>query len=300
MSASTARYGGIETGGTKIVCAVGSGPGNLEAEVRFPTTTPPENIAQIVEFFRSENAQVPLSAIGLAAFGPLDLNPASPTYGYVTATNKLDWINTDLAGRLERLLSIPIAFDTDVNGAALGEYYWGAGQDCESLVYITIGTGIGVGVVIQGRPLHGLVHPEGGHILVPHDRRLDPFDGCCAYHGDCLEGLASGTALRQRWDCPAETLPGDHPAWKLEADYIARALHSLILTLSPNRVILGGSVMKQEQLYPLVRQQVQASLHGYFRSPAILDHIHTYIVPPLLGGQAGVLGAIALAQNKVR
>ena len=290
-------YGGIEAGGTKFVCAVGSGPNDIRADTQFPTTTPDETIGRTIEFFRSHRAE--LVALGIASFGPVDLNRASPTFGYITTTPKPGWANTDLAGALRREFGLPVGFDTDVNGAALGEYRWGAGQGLDTFLYLTIGTGIGGGGMVGGKLVHGLVHPEMGHMRLPRDRESDPFDGTCPFHGDCLEGLASGPALQSRWGQPAETLPSDHPAWPLEAHYLALALVNLICTLSPRRIILGRGVMKERQLFPLIRRQVQELLNGYVRAPDILEEIDRYIVAPILGGRAGVLGAIALAEREV-
>jgi fructokinase len=290
--------GGIEAGGTKFVCAVGSGPEDIRAEVRFPTTTPEETIGRAMAFFREQTVICgPLSGVGIAAFGPLDPNPASPSYGRITTTPKPGWGNTDLAGAVRQAFDVPIGFDTDVNGAGLGEWRWGAAQGLDTFIYLTIGTGIGGGGLVNGRLLHGLIHPEMGHIRLPHDWSADPYSGGCPYHGDCLEGMASGPAMAERWGAPADTLPADHPAWDLEAGYLASALHTLICTLSPQRIILGGGVMQQPQLFPLVRRKVQASLNGYVQSPAVLESIDAYIVPPTLGSEAGVLGAFALAQR---
>ena len=289
-------WGGIEAGGTKFVCAVGTGPDDLRAEVRFPTTTPEETIGRAIQFFQQQRKE-PLTAIGIASFGPVDLNPDSPTFGYITDTPKSEWAHTDLAGRIRRALGVPVGFDTDVNVAALGEYRWGAAQGLDTFIYLTIGTGIGGGGMVNGKLMHGLVHPEMGHIRIPHDRDRDPYPGSCPYHGDCLEGLAAGPALEERWGQRGETLPTDHPAWPLEADYLAFGLVNIICILSPQRIIIGGGVMQQPQLFPLVRRRVQELLNNYLPVPAILDHIDDYIVPPGLGDQAGVLGAMALAQH---
>ncbi len=292
-------YGGIEAGGTKFVCAVGSGPEDLRGETRFPTTTPEETLNRAIAFFRQQQATLdePLTAIGVAAFGPLDPDPDSPTFGFITTTPKPGWANTDFAGVIRRALRLPGGFDTDGNGAALAEQRWGAAPGLDPFVYLTIGTGIGGGGMAAGRLLHGLLHPEMGHLRVPHDRQADPFPGSCPFHGDCLEGLASGPALEQRWGRQAETLPPDHPAWALEARYLALGLVNIILTLAPQRIILGGGVMQQPLLFPLVRREVQKLLNGYIHAPEILERIDNYIVPPALGNRAGVLGAIALAQN---
>jgi fructokinase len=292
-----ALYGGIEGGGTKFVCIVASGPGDIRAERRFPTTTPEETIRRALAFFRESAGDEPLAALGIATFGPVDLNPASPRYGYITSTPKPYWANTDIVGPLRAALNLPVGFDTDVNGAALGEHRWGAAQGLDTFLYFTIGTGIGAGVVVNGAPVHGLVHPETGHILLRRDPARDPFPGKCPFHGDCFEGLAAGPAMLARWGAPAETLPPDHPAWELEAEYIAQALTTQILSLSPQRIILGGGVMQQPALLPLIRRRVPELLNGYVQSPAILTGMDEYLVPPALGGRAGVLGAIALAMQ---
>lgn len=291
--------GGIEAGGTKFVCAVGAGPDDVRAETRFPTTTPDETLGRAIAFFREQQRQTPLAAIGVGSFGPIDPHPNSPTYGYVTSTPKVGWPFTDIAGPIRRALNVPVAFDNDVNVAALGEYRWGAAQGLDTFVYLTIGTGIGGGVMANGRLLHGLVHPEMGHMRVPHDRQIDPFAGNCPYHGDCWEGLAAGPAMGARWGQRAETLPPDHPAWALEAYYLGAALTNTICALSPQRIILGGGVMAQPQLFPLVRQQVRELLNGYIQTSAILEQIDQYIVPPGLGNRSGMLGAFALAQGVI-
>ena len=295
----TSTYvGGIEAGGTKFVCAVGTGPDDVRAETRFPTTTPEETIGRAVAFFREQEAiHGRPAAIGIASFGPLDPNPASPTFGYITSTPKPRWANVDLAGAIRSSLGVPVGFDTDVNIAGLGEWRWGAAQGLSNFIYLTIGTGVGGGVLIDGKPVHGLIHPELGHIPVPHDRAADPFEGFCPYHGDCLEGMAAGPAIGERWGRPAVDLPSDHPAWELEAHYLALALHVFICTLSPERIILGGGVMEQIQLFRLIRHKVIACLNGYIQSPSILSNIDGYIVPPGLGNRAGVLGAFAQAQQ---
>ena len=290
-------YGGIEAGGTKFVCAVGSGPHDITAEIRFPTTEPRETISRAVEFFRQQAASRTIDAIGIAAFGPLDPDPRSATFGFITSTPKPGWRNVDVAGAIHRALNAPVGFDTDVNGAALGEWRWGAAQGLENFVYLTIGTGIGGGGLLNGGLMHGLLHPEMGHMRVPHDWEDDPYAGHCPYHGDCLEGLASGPAIGERWQKPAEQLGDDHPAWELEARYLALALVNIVLTLSPQRIILGGGVMRQQALFGLIRVQVQELLNGYVQSPAILDEIDSFIVPPGLDEKAGVLGAFALAER---
>lgn len=286
-------YGGMECGGTKFVCATGAESGKLLARTEFPATTSAETIARALEFFQAQPH--PLQSIGIGSFGPVDLDPTSPKFGYITSTPKNGWRDTDLLGAVRRATGLPVAFDTDVNAAALGEARWGAAQGLDTFLYLTIGTGVGGGGMANGRLLHGLVHPEMGHIRVPHDRRADPFPGGCPFHRDCLEGLVSGPALEARWGQRGETLPPEHPAWDLEAHYIALGLATWICTLSPQRIILGGGVMRQAHLFPRIRAQVLALLNGYIQAPEILERIADYIVPPALGGDAGVLGAIALA-----
>ncbi len=293
-----ALFGGAEIGGTKIICAIGNHPKYLPIIHRFPTSTPDKNIEEIITFFKTQHRKTPLDAIGIASFGPVDPNPDSPDYGYVTSTPKPHWANTDILSPIQRAFDIPIAFDTDVNGAALGEHRWGTAQNLHTFIYLTIGTGIGGGGFINGKPMHGLLHPEMGHILLPHNWTDDPFPGFCPFHGDCFEGLAAGPAIAQRWGHPAETLPPDHPAWALEAHYLALGLTNHILTISPQRIILGGGVMEQHQLFPMIRTEVQQLLNRYVAHDSILKNIDQYIVPPMLKNHAGVLGAIALAQRE--
>jgi fructokinase len=279
-------YGGIEGGGTKFVCAIGDDSGQLFARTEFPTTTPEETIGRSLEFFQGKD----LKAIGIGSFGPVDLHT-----GYITSTPKGGWRDTDFAGAVGRATGLPVAFDTDVNAAALGEARWGAAQGLDTFIYLTVGTGVGGGGMVNGRLIHGLVHPEMGHIRVPHDRAADPFPGNCPFHGDCLEGLVSGPALEARWGRRGETLPPDHVAWELQAQYLALGLATWICTLSPQRIILGGGVMLQTGLFERVRRKVLDLLNGYVQAPEILDNIDGYIVPPALGRDAGALGAIALA-----
>ena len=242
-------FGAIETGGTKVDCAVGRWPDDVRDRLRVPTTTPAETLSRVTEFLLAHHRKTPLSAIGIGSFGPVDLKAGSPTYGYITTTPKPGWRNADVVGPdSARSCRYPVGFDTDVNAAALGEVRWGAGRGLDSLVYITVGTGIGGGAVIEGRPVHGASHPEMGHVFVPHDRAVDPFDGVCPYHGDCLEGLASGPSMEARWGVPAESLPEDHKGWRIEAEYLAFAIANIMLTLSPERIVLGGGVMQQRHI----------------------------------------------------
>jgi fructokinase len=285
-------YGGIEAGGTKFVCALGTGPDHLLEEQVFPTTTPAETLTRTVRFFQAQ-PRLP-EAIGIGSFGPLDLNPDSSTFGYITTTPKSGWANTDFAGAIERALGVRVAIDTDVNAAAAGEHRWGAARGLDTFIYLTVGTGIGGGGFARGRRLRGLVHPEMGHVAVPRARG-DDFAGICPFHGPCIEGMASGPAIEKRWGAPGHALPPDHPAWALQAHYLAYALASYIYVLSPQRLILGGGVMQQPHLFPLLRRKVQDVLAGYVQAPEIIERIEDYIVPPALGSRAGVIGALALA-----
>jgi fructokinase len=291
-----AIFGALEAGGTKVVCAVGTGPEQILAEEQFATTAPEQTISRAVEFFRrAESSAGRIVSLGIASFGPVDLDPQSTRYGWITSTPKPGWADTDMVSPFRRALQVPVALETDVNAAALGESRWGAAQGLHSFVYLTIGTGIGGGALVNGTPLHGLLHPEMGHIRIPHDWAVDPFAGACPYHGDCLEGLAAGPAIERRWHAPPPSLPDDHPAWPLEAHYLALALTTFICTLSPQRIIMGGGVMQRTTLFPLLRGEAVDLLHGYVRAPPILDAIGEYIVPPALGARAGILGALALA-----
>lgn len=294
-------FGGIEAGGTKFVCMVGTGPEGVIREGRFPTTHPDETLRQVIAFFEPFARRNELAAIGIGSFGPLDLNPDSPSFGTITTTPKTEWIQFDLRGRVQRALDLPVAFETDVNAAAFGEHAWiPENRSLDPFIYVTIGTGIGVGILVHGRPLHGMVHAEAGHFALPHDRGKDPFLGICPYHGDCLEGLASGPAMKARWGQEAERLPDSHPGWELEAEYIALGLANLIYAFSPQRIVLGGGVAQHVGLHQAVRGQVQRILNGYIHSPRILDSIDEFIVPPGLGNRSGVLGAIALAVDLAR
>ena len=289
-------YGGIEGGGTKFNCAIGDGPQNIVKEARFATTTPEETIGQVIEFFTPFLDQ--MYGIGLGSFGPFDVDPASPTFGYITTTPKPGWGNTNILGMLREKIHTPIAVDMDVVVAGLGEARWGASKNDSHSLYLTIGTGIGGGYIVDGQPLRALTSLEMGHIRIPHDLKLDPFQGACPYHGDCFEGLAAGPAIQARFGQRAETLTNDNPYWDVEAGYIAHALTNFILSLAPQRIIIGGGVMQKDFMFPLVRKKVQELLNGYISHDRIIDHMDDYIVPPALGGQAGVLGCIALAMNQ--
>jgi fructokinase len=293
-------FGGIEAGGTKFVCAVGTGPDDIRAEIRLPTESPDITMGRVIDFFQAQQEQHDIAAIGVASFGPVDPDPDSETFGHITNTPKPGWANTPVAPTLRDAFEVPIGFDTDVNVAALGEHRWGAAQSVDTFVYLTIGTGIGGGGMVDGNLLHGLIHPEMGHIALPHNWERDPFAGTCPFHGDCWEGLANGPALEERWGQPGESLPPGHEAWSLEAHYIALGVTSIMMILSPQLVVMGGGVMEQEHLFPLLHREVKSLLNGYIQSPTVSDGLDRYIVPAALGGRSGVLGAIALAQRALQ
>jgi fructokinase len=279
-------YGGIETGGSKWECAIGTGPDDLRARETIATTTPAETIARAIGFFERKG---PVAAVGIGSFGPIDPHSESATWGHITSTPKPGWAHTNVAPEIGRRLGVPVAFDTDVNAAALGEHRWGAAKGLDTFSYITVGTGIGGGGMAGGNLLHGLVHPEVGHLRIPHDRDRDPFDGVCPFHGDCLEGLASGRAIEARWGRRPEELEGDGRVWELQAHYLALGLVSVICVLSPQRILIGGGVMRQPALLPLVQEQVGRLMNGYQQAGAIML--------PALAPLSGVLGAIALAET---
>jgi fructokinase len=281
-------YGGVEAGGTKWVCGIGTGPDDLHALATIPTTTPNETLGRAAEFFRQNGG---VAAVGVGSFGPIDLHE-----GRITTTPKPGWADTDVVSTLQSALSVPVAFDTDVNAAALGEGRWGAAVGLDTFCYFTVGTGIGGGVVAGGRLVHGLLHPEVGHMLIPHDRSRDGFGGACPFHGDCFEGLASGSAIAERWGKPGEELVDEPEVWELEAEYLALGVVNVICVVSPQRVILGGGVMKQPALLPLVRARTRELLAGYISAPELSEGLDEYIVGPTLGDRAGVLGAIELAR----
>lgn len=288
-------FGAIEAGGTKFLCGVGTGPEDIRV-VSFATESPDVTVAKAVRFFK-EQTDGKLSAIGIGSFGPVELNPGSERFGYITSTPKLAWRNYDFVGAVARALNVPVGFDTDVNAAALGEACWGAARDLEDFIYLTVGTGIGGGAIVGGRLVHGLMHPEMGHIRLPHDFSQDPFAGCCPFHGDCLEGLASGTAIKARCGEFAHDLPASHAAWPLIAHYLALALATWVCTLSPQRIVVGGGVMQRGFLFPMIRQELKEMLNGYIPKRALMEEVDTYVVPAQLGNRSGVLGAILLAKD---
>ena len=290
-------YGGVETGGTWCVCALAREPNEIVAQAQFPTRDPASTLAEIVDFFR---ARPPARAIGIASFGPVDLDPSSATWGHITTTPKPGWQHIPVASAIRDALGVPVAFDTDVGAAALAEQRWGAGRGADSVCYVTVGTGIGAGLVSEGRPWHGLIHPEAGHMRIPHDRERDPFEGSCPMHGDCWEGLASGPAVALRWQSPAEALADDHPAWRLEAEYLALGILNLVLAVSPARMVIGGGVLDRRPLLGMIRQRLPELIAGYLVAPELGERIDSYLVAPELGDRAGVLGAIALASDAGR
>lgn len=271
--------GAIEAGGTKFVCGVGTSPDDLQTVV-IPTASPDCTLSEVIRFFRRQG---PIEAMGIGSFGPIDR-----ARGRITSTPKAGWQNYDLAGTVHAALGVPVGFDTDVNAAALAEARWGAGRGLTDFVYLTVGTGIGGGALVSGQLLHGAAHAEMGHLRIPHDLARDPFPGCCPYHGDCLEGLASGPALEARWHTPPESLPADHPGWRLEAHYLALGAANLACTLAPQRILMGGGVTQEPLLFDLIRSEVAELLAGYVQAPEIM--------PPHLGWRAGVLGALILAE----
>lgn len=287
------KLGAIEAGGTKFVVCIGDEKGNVVERHAFPTTTPEETMKHVFAFFDGKE----MEALGVGCFGPIDPDLSSPTYGYITTTPKTAWQNFNIMGALKQRYNIPMAFDTDVNGAALGEAYFGAAKGLDSALYLTIGTGIGGGAIVGGKLVHGLLHPEMGHMHLTV-REDDTYKGTCPYHGTCFEGLAAGPAIENRWGIKGSELAIDHPAWDLEAYYIAQALAIYILTLSPKKIILGGGVMHQQQLFPMIHKYVQDMLHGYIQKEEITtDKIKEYIVYPGLGDNAGICGALALAKS---
>jgi fructokinase len=291
--------GGVETGGSWCVCALGHGPDELVAVETFPTGDADATIARIINFF-NDPRRPRAAAIGVGAFGPIELDERSPSWGEVQlSTPKPGWAGAALGATLRGGLHVPVVLETDVNAAALGERRWGAGREVESLCYLTVGTGIGAGLIIGGAPVHGLLHPEAGHVRIPHDRQRDPFDGVCPFHGDCWEGLASGSSLRARWETDPASLPDLHPAWALEAEYLAAGILAIVMIASPQRVILGGGVMERPGLIADVRERLRRLLAGYLDRPQLNGDLSDFLVAPGLGDNSGVLGAIALASDRL-
>ena len=287
--------GGIEAGGTKMVCAIGETDGSLEAEVKIvdrisvPTKSPEETLPEMIQYFQKWD----IKTLGIGCFGPVDLNRNSATYGCITKTPKPGWAYCDIVGAFKNALQIPVGFDTDVNGAILGEVVWGAAKGCESAIYITVGTGIGVGVYCNGKLVHGLVHPEGGHILLERHPG-DYFKGNCPFHANCAEGLAAGPAIEKRWGKPAIELADKPEVWEMEAFYLAQAISNYVLCYSPQKIVLWGGVMHQKQLFAMVREKVKKILNGYVDHEMLDAQIDQYIVAPALGENPGILGAMCL------
>jgi len=292
----TRIFGAVEAGGTKFVCAVGNAQGEILAQTRFPTREPDSTLKAMLDFLREQRENFgPYAALGIGSFGPIELDFASPRYGHIRRTPKSGWSDTDIVGPIAREFSCPVGFDTDVNGAALAEHIWGCARDIDDLVYITVGTGIGGGAIVHGKTIAGLMHPEIGHVF-PRRHALDAnFKGICPFHDDCLEGLASGTAIIARTGFPLNELAISHPQWEIEADYLGQLCAQLVLTISPRRIIIGGGVMGQTRLLPMIREQTRQWLRGYIDRREISTAISDYIVLPGLGARAGVLGALALA-----
>lgn len=285
-------FGAVEAGGTKFVCAIGNENGDVLVTKRITTEDPKKTIAAVIDFFNHYK----LYALGIASFGPIDVNKESPSYGYITSTPKQGWRGFPFVRTMEEALNVPVGFNTDVNGAALGETVYGAAKGRAGCLYVTVGTGIGAGAVVKNSLLQGLSHPEMGHLLVRRHPG-DSFAGICPYHKDCLEGLASGTAIEARWGKKASELAGQKKVWEMEAYYLAQALMQYILILSPEKIIMGGGVMKQEQLFPLIRRKLQELLAGYVVLPETGEGIDDYIVPPALGNHSGITGAFILAKQ---
>ena len=285
------RLGALEAGGTKMVCAIGDEKGNIEERVSIPTKTPEETIPLLIDFFKQRN----IDALGIGCFGPLELNKKAEKYGYITTTTKLAWRNFDFLGSMKKALQCPVGFDTDVNGSVLGEVTFGQAKGKSCALYLTIGTGIGAGIYIEGKLLHGMLHPEAGHVRITR-RETDTYGGKCPYHKNCLEGLAAGPAIEGRYGKKAVDLAEEEDVWDLEADYIAQALTGYILTLSPEIIILGGGVMHQMQLFPLIRKKVTEYLGGYVNTEELSDMEH-YIVPASLHDDQGIMGCLELGRK---
>jgi fructokinase len=285
-------YGSLEAGGTKMVCAIGDEQGNILERVSIPTREPETTMPAIIDFFKNKG----ICALGIGCFGPIDLDKKSETYGYITTTPKLAWRNYDIVGACKKELGVPVGFDTDVNGSALGEATWGCTKELDNSIYITVGTGIGVGVIIDKKPYHGMIHPEGGHIFLARHPQ-DPMErGVCPYHELCLEGLASGPSIQARWGKPGVELADRKEVWELEAYYLAQAICSYIMILSPERIIVGGGVAHQEQMMPLIRAEVLRQMGGYITAKGMQD-LDNYIVLPSLNDDQGILGALKLAMD---
>jgi fructokinase len=301
MKASQPLLGGVELGGTKCVCLIGTGPDDIRAMISIPTGGDANATLSRIETILHDwkTAHGPIAALGIASFGPVDLNRTSSSYGFITSTAKPGWRNIDVARRLATLFPVPVGFDTDVNGAALAEGRWGAAQHLADFAYVTVGTGVGVGLVVNGRPAYGFSHSELGHIRIVR-KAGDVWQGACEFHGDCVEGLASGVAIAARAGLPASQIPLDSPVWELVAHALAQLLHTIVLTTSPRRILMGGGVVEgRPELLGSVRRQLLESLNGYLKLDQLTGGIDRYAVPPGLGSLAGPLGALALAADTV-
>lgn len=285
------RLGALEAGGTKMVCAIGDESGKIYEQVSIPTETPEITMPRLISYFEERK----IEALGIGCFGPIDPDKKSETYGYITSTPKLAWADYNIVGTMEKSLMIPVGFDTDVNGSVLGEVTFGQAKGKKCVVYVTIGTGVGAGIYIEGKLLHGMLHPEAGHILLTQ-RQDDTYEGTCPYHKTCLEGLAAGPAIEARWGGKAVELKDDARVWDLEAYYIAQAIVNYILILSPQMIILGGGVMHQEQLFPKIRSYVKKMMNGYIKTKEMADLDH-YIVPASLHDDQGIMGALELGRR---
>ena len=281
----------VEAGGTKFICGLGNEKGEIIDKINIPTTTPEETMSKVIEYFKDKKFDV----MGVGSFGPIDPVKNSETYGYITKTPKPYWSDYNIIGELKKHFNVPMEFDTDVNGAALAEAWWGAGKGLKNIIYITVGTGIGAGAVVNGTMLQGLTHPEMGHIFLKKHPD-DKFQGRCPFHKDCLEGMAAGPAIEDRWGKKGQEMTNDDRVWEMEAYYLAQALVNYILILSPQKIIMGGGVMKQQQLFPLIRKYVREFLNNYVYKREILEKIDEYIVYPGLGDEAGFTGSIALGK----
>lgn len=287
------KLGALEAGGTKMVCAIGNEKGEILEQLSIPTETPETTVPKLLSFYEGKG----IEALGIGCFGPIDLKRGSDTYGFITTTPKLAWQNYNIAGVFQNALGVPVGFDTDVNGSALGEHTWGIGRGLDSCIYITIGTGVGVGIISDGKLVHGMLHPEGGHILL---QRLsgDTYQGFCPFHRNCFEGLAAGPAIEGRWGKKAASLSADNRVWEMEAEYIAQALINYTCILSPQRIILGGGVMHQKQLFPMIRTRFKELMNGYLKTKELED-LDSFIVPQSLDDKQGIMGALKLGMMEL-
>jgi fructokinase len=284
-------YAGIELGGTKCIAILASGPGDVREQIELPTRAPVETLSALATVLRHWGSA---RALGIASFGPLDLNAASASYGALTSTPKPAWSGVSLLP-LTRVLDIPFAIDTDVNGAAVAEGRWGGARGLMSWSYVTVGTGIGVAPIVCGAPIRGLGHAEAGHM---HVGRSDTWQGACPYHGDCVEGLASGPAIAARTGRDCGALEDGDPAWGLVAEALAGLCHNLVLTTCPERILIGGGIpINRPQVIGMIRTKLAGSLAGYSTGEQIARTIDDFVQPPHLGASAGPLGAIALAES---